>query len=441
MQGASTTAIAGLDINAIINHAGPCPRLDKAGSEIISTKVMIQRLEITMWTLTSADGGVEANTCCILQSLKTLFKLNELPTQKTSVLATPVPALNLGLTPALHELPNLQIAKFEDTRYFILHPRKLLFMKQLVAKAPNLKELHLQLSLDEADDVEWLKTRMDGLLGGTSALVVCEFTNYGSGELDPAEFLNENQFSRLAIREYDDASVEVFSKGIISTVLPNSRATLIKAKLHAFRLAKMLQQGVCFQNLEDLTVQINLAYFRRKYPAFVETILRKSLWKQCFPNVRKLSVYEPEQDGDLEDYALEDDYEAEILETINAFSSDQTEQVEDSHLEVSSLKLLNDGWPGVFLNERELEFVCSLCPYTKELKMYGFYEAYPYLWGHLQNIASCHIVIEEAENMDAIFCGLHAEEVEELEGRDLEYLKAVHIVPILPPLTHLPSKA
>ena len=44
------------------------------------------------------------------------------------------------------------------------------------------------------------------------------------------------------------------------------------------------------------------------------------------------------------------------------------------------------------------------------------------------------------QNLDTVFCGLYSEEVAELEGKDLEYLKALHSVPVLGSIVKFRSK-
>ena len=72
------------------------------------------------------------------------------------------------------------------------------------------------------------------------------------------------------------------------------------------------------------------------------------------------------------------------------------------------------------------------------------------LWPNLERLSISSICFSDIygfmpgppplHNFDAIFCGIHPEEAAFLQRKSIEYLKAVHIVPIKPAITDLKSK-
>ena len=61
---------------------------------------------------------------------------------------------------------------------------------------------------------------------------------------------------------------------------------------------------------------------------------------------------------------------------------------------------------------------------------------------HLKSVETLELVDPRSGDwtVDDLFCGIHPEEVEVLKRKDVQYLKAVHIVPVWPSILHVNSK-
>ena len=117
------------------------------------------------------------------------------------------------------------------------------------------------------------------------------------------------------------------------------------------------------------------------------------------------------------------------------------ELAKDSGLWLQKLSLSHDIFSPA---GKDCVFLGNLCCGVKNLSSDSFeVPTVHQLFHQLAKIENLELGFYQPESrtVDAVFCGVHPEEVAEPELKDAEYLKAVQIVPVRPSILHVEGQS
>ena len=328
----------------------------------------------------------------------------------------------------VREFPSLKVLKFyinDDTFSTSVEDSDFKLMLRLLRQAPNLQEFHHNGSLNML----------------TKALHMSQAVNISSKEFYqfwdklPENLLSRVKFQILTIQSIlQDYGLErVYD--ILSLVLKNSQQTLECVKMDC--VMAMPLSTCCslpLENVKKLEIDIDYHYFELVQPAVLQ-ILRNFKFRRVFPNLKYIE-FNKRRHIKLDT----------IRQIVGAGEIPPAEPNQASNIEHIRLRYC--------LKEYTIRFFAEMCPNIK--KLHAIFERrtwtpYSLIWTHWKNLEELHVlnpgifsvVPYEGEqelpkkNLDAEFCGINPEEVEELLKQDEEFLKDVHIVPIQPAITCL----
>lgn len=215
-------------------------------------------------------------------------------------------------------------------------------------------------------------------------------------------------------------------------IIRNSRQTLTSAACNIVSLAETLLDGMTFPNLTELALDVNFFCLREGFKVLRDGILDVNAWKRGFPNLKTLKFYTFEA-------APEPEFLNKLEERFQHARRNLTLEASGSGLQIEKLDLTCK-----YLNvtTEELRLISALCPQVKQLaKCQRLYDgSFPLGYG-LKCIEYLELEIRERFDLDGLLCGVSYEELKELKEKDVEYLKAVHIIPGQPSITHLTCKS
>ena len=217
-------------------------------------------------------------------------------------------------------------------------------------------------------------------------------------------------------------------------LLENSRCYLETAEVDMFSLAQILLDKASFPKLKRLSIYIDFQYWRNEHPAVLPANLRRFNWQRCFPALNEIFLRQPEPDQ----LRLPPIFISKLIDMVSNRNTDSsTESEETSCLDVQR-PYCSRSLPG--FETTEADFFCKLCPNVERLNITCMPSLLPALWGRLVCLKYLTLEIRQSVDLDSVLCGVHPEEVEELKGKDLAYLKTVQIVPTHAPIAYLRGK-
>ena len=400
LEGLSVVPFFGLNINIEMTHPGSCP--DSVGSAI---STVTSAVPIRMLSFDTGDGSGEVKANCqaflffkqIQSSVFLQLKIFKVDYDSSNVVQAELPLL-----------------------------------KKIVGGAPNLEEFHFdsfykyQLRFGGGEDT-LLANVADEVLDGSKALLV-RYT-----EPDEIPDPTKSYLNRLAVVHFGHGIMSNINESphwdVKKVILENSRQTLVEARLEVSTLALILRHGLIFRNLREISLEIPV--WHHDHPEFMSKILCSESWKRCFPRLRTLAMAETFMGPNAETMS-------QLIGGFPNFEPCPTVQEPCPEPGIEELKLLQGEYePFLEVREHLAAFLYRLCPGVKRVRLVDTEQNLGLLMYMFKSMEDLQIHVTRTENLDPVFCGLDAEEVKELEGKDLDYLKAVHIVPSDPTIAHL----
>ena len=396
----------------------------------------------------------ERGLCCCCNSvsfLNSVLSANAHQLVQLSVIVPGISTLNLeSIANKSCGFPQLKIFKFDGPEHVLLRdrPKLLSFLKNFVGCAPKLEQLHLgHLTGRTMECHRWgggyegvpLEDMVTTVIGERNILLVCNRYPDEVPELSPAIW------NKLAVRKFiledfhnelydyfdqddDDGADHEINCAPLNVILRNSQSTLELAKMNSLILAQITINGLVFTKLQKLCLKFPSS--RENYPAFRAAVLRKQAWKLCFPNLKVLIVQQATWGANRPELIRE--LCGKLRDSFGTFpaAGGANSWMGAQQLVVGDLQL------------SLYDFAClgELCPNVKNLCWQNRSRlALPYFFTRLKSIEIIDLIVWESEDLDWMFCGIHPEEAEELKSKDVEYLQAVHLIPVCPPITPLQS--
>ena len=432
---------AGFDIMIDHSHHGPCQPLNQESLlALVNAKVPIKNLSINNDSKYDLSEPRELRFCEALGFVQSIFCKNSHEIQKLSFEITHT-SLPLGLKLAGREFPRLETVKVSVEQCGQEFESELDFLKDIVAGAKHLQQIHFHFisrhndKVRESEDFLFFQDFLNAAVEGTRVSLFCKTCPF------PDLPVMDDFAARLVVRSARLACFSYKDYVTAEKILENSAETLETAVVDVMMLLKILVDTVRLPRLRRICLEINLDYVEREHPALMNIIMtRQDLWKQSFPNLEELEInavaaaaHHDEDDDD--DYEPDPELMLELNKRLaHCASSSNFQQLEQqTWLEVKFLRLWSH-WGSITAGL--LDFLCQLCPNLKGLEVRGEILSLPFFWCHWRFLRNIEFESQQGIDLDSMLCGIHQDEAADLRGKDAEYLKAVHIVPIHPPITH-----
>ena len=343
------------------------------------------------------------------------------------------------------EFPQLRTIEFQHHGYNNSLPR---FLKTIVNNAASLVELRFEHSVEYSYGgmqlcVQRELDELTQVIEGSKAHVV--YRKFPSLKLQMTELFVSHLKVRSLVISQDCHSVppkEHYDR--VKTVLRNSVNTLEFADVDVVLLLMALLDGDPFTKMNKLLAKINLDYIGSKPldPLKDALLQRPDLWRRCFPNLKRIELEEPDNDGhdDKPAPGITKELLQQLLHQSHKKCPTQAMmEGYDTLLQVQWLRLGSHSHGGI-RTPAILDLLANLCPLLKFLDVAIRVAFPPDLWSRWSYLEEISFTLLPPLTLDSVFCGIHAEEATELKGKSVEYLKSVHIVPVRPSLAHLTSK-
>ena len=416
MECASIVPVNGISID--FDEAGHPPSICVGEKENIGEyysqildRIQVKFLEID-WRCESYDIPANAGNCPALKLIRKIFKERFSALEELSIRHLP-PYIQLyspsDITEGRILSRRLRILEFSET----IKTTSLQIILDLMRAAPNLEELRLT---SPTSNLEFMPVEKLHLIKEYrfDSISIEQIVRFADTNPKLRKFTIEAPLSYFYANQLCDA---------MKKILISSRQTLEILEIDLFIVSLFLKWNLAepFEKLENLFISVDFS----PPAARLRDSLKYVNFSRLFPALKSVVAVENEH------------HEHEIP----YYESNLPREACRAEPATTITELCAIG----FLDEDRVGYFRNVFPQviTFEARGDGFglgpYEHIWKCWPMLKNVKVFEFDLDNETNLDAQFCGIHAEEAAELQEKDEEYLNMINIVPIRPAVTCLQS--
>ena len=413
-------------------HSGPCARLTEDELDLLVLKVPTKILQI-------ASRGTDRRVTCnaAVAIIDRLLHVNAHQLVELSI-NVPCSFVCVIVQRVANSCGFPRLKAFRLNLKGRVHGAEKV-VQTVVRTAPSLEELQLGESPLE-----------DGVFYGTGVLIEAVRLVYpllvGSGVnvvLDKVESglfeLPANWLERVVVRSFKPLYGPTTVREVLEApqmLLRNSLKTLETAEFDMPAFAQVILLQLPFTKLKKVQLTVSVRFLREQPQGLLNSIFCQDTWRRCFPRLRSLTLVKSCFRGSVKEFM------AKIMTSTVPSRIKMNVAAEGKSKFGFRLDKLSIAGSSNCLPTEYWAFLGNLFSHINHVLIDCVMSEVEQALSHLVSVEHLEVAISDPTTAvaDGIFCGIHCLEVRELYQKDVEYLKAAHIVPSRPSILRPKSK-